>query len=89
MHVDLANDPWNQVGIENAILTCILKRNLKNVRMVLRNELLKGGNGNDCNPVSSTPNEDNSLMQVWSISPRMINSYKKHFEIFTRKNKET
>ena len=67
MHVNLANNPWNQVWIKNAGMTFILKRNLKNIRLVLRNELLKGGNGNDCNPVSSPPNKENSLMQVWNV----------------------
>ena len=64
-YVDKNDNTWNQVWIDNAGFSLVLKGNLMDGKMVLKSDLLKGKQGDYYNRVIWTPNSDGSVTQVW------------------------
>lgn len=64
-YVDLKNNTWNQVWVDNAGFSLLLKGNLIDGKMVLKSDLVKGIQGDYYNRVTWTPNNDGSVTQVW------------------------
>jgi hypothetical protein len=69
-YVDVTDNTWNQVWIDNSGYSLVLQGNLKGKSMVLKSELVKGKQGDYYNRVTWTPNSDGSVTQLWEyISP--------------------
>lgn len=64
-YVNLTDNSWNQVWVDNSGFSLVLKGNLKDKSMVLKSKLVKSKRGNYYNRVTWTPNEDGSVTQVW------------------------
>ena len=64
-----ANDgSWNQLWIDNKGNILKLKGGLEGSSMVLKSEMIKGKNGKlYYNQISWTPNEDQTVSQLWEI----------------------
>ena len=70
-YVNLANNTWNQVWVDNSGFSLVLKGNLKDGSMVLESEVLKGQQGEYFNRVTWTPGKDGSVTQVWEyLTPK-------------------
>lgn len=66
-YVDLTDNTWNQVWIDNSGYSLVLKGNLVDGKMVLKSDLVKGQKGDYYNRVTWTPNKDGSVTQVWEL----------------------
>jgi hypothetical protein len=66
-YVNLVDNTWNQLWVDNNGFSLELKGNLKNGSMVLKSELVKNQQGEYYNRVTWTPNKDGSITQLWEI----------------------
>jgi hypothetical protein len=69
-YVNLADNTWNQLWVDNSGFSLKLKGNLENGSMVLKSEKVKNQQGEYYNRITWTPHKDGSVMQLWElISP--------------------
>jgi len=66
-YVNLADNTWNQLWVDNSGFSLELKGNLVNGSMVLKSEIVKNKQGEFYNRVTWTPNKDGSVTQLWEI----------------------
>lgn len=66
-YVNLADNTWNQLWVDNSGYSLELKGNLENGSMILKSKLQKGPNGEFYNRVTWTPNKDGSVTQLWEV----------------------
>lgn len=64
-YVDLTDQTWNQVWVDNSGYSLVLKGNLVKNSMILKSAVIKGKQGDYYNRVTWTPNKDGSVTQVW------------------------
>ncbi len=66
-YVDLTDNTWNQLWVDNSGYSLVLKGNLVDGKMVLKSDLVKGQKGDYYNRITWTPNKDGSVTQVWEF----------------------
>ncbi len=66
-YVDLKDNTWNQVWVDNSGFSLVMKGNLIDGKMVLKSKLLKGKQAEYYNRITWTPNKDGSVTQVWEV----------------------
>ena len=60
-----SDDSWNQVWIDNAGGSLVLKGKLIDGKMILKSDLIISKKGNYYNRITWSKNKDNSVTQVW------------------------
>jgi hypothetical protein len=66
-YVNLGDNTWNQLWVDNAGFSLELKGNLENGSMVLKSDVIKNKQGEYYNRVTWTPNKDGSVTQLWEL----------------------
>lgn len=87
-YVDLSDQSWNQVWVDNSGYSLVLKGNLDNGSMVLKSKLQKGPNGEFYNRVTWTPNKDGSVTQIWEVLSKEGKVIQEAFRGVYKKNEE-
>lgn len=86
-YIDLKDNTWNQVWVDNSGFSLLLKGNLINGEMILKSDLIKGKQGNYYNRITWTPNTDGSVTQVWEYIDKKGKIIQEAFRgIYKKKN---
>jgi len=87
-YVNLIDNTWNQVWIDNNGYSLVLKGNPHKGSMILQSEVQKGQNGDFYNRVTWIPNEDGTITQLWEILSTEDKVIQEAFRGIYKKNKQ-